>query len=60
MVGLAWVIRSFGPGGSGRKLASLLACSGVSIGLGVGVFWVVGACTQAWVWRAVVLWLLFA
>ena len=46
------------PGGSGRGLASLLARSGVGIGLGTGVFQVVGACTQAWVWRLVPGWLL--
>jgi len=53
MVGLAWVGRGFGLGGSGHGLASLLACSSVGIELGVGVFWVVGACTQAWVWGLV-------
>ena len=53
MVGLAWVGRGFVPGGSDRGLASLLARSGVGIGLGTGVFQVVGACTQAWVWRLV-------
>ena len=58
MVGLAWVGRGFGPGGSGRGLTSLLACSSVDIGLGAGVFRVVGACIQAWVWRLVPGWLL--
>ena len=54
MVGLAWVGRGFGPGVGGHGWASLLACSGVDIGLGTGVFWVVGACTQAWVWGLLV------
>jgi len=58
MAGLAWVGRGFGRGGSGRGLASLLACSSVDIGLGAGVFRVVSACTQAWIWRLVLGWLL--
>jgi len=53
MVGLAWVGRGFGPRGSGHGLASLLARSGVGIGLGAGVFQVVGAYTQAWDWGLV-------
>ena len=48
-MGLAWVGQSFGPGIGGHGWVSLLACSGVGIGLGVGIFWVVDACTQAWV-----------
>ena len=35
-----------------------MACSGIGIRLGVGIFWVVGACTQAWVWALVAGWLL--
>ena len=35
-----------------------MACSGIGIGLGAGIFWVVGACTQAWVWGLVAGWLL--
>ena len=58
MVGLAWVGRGFGPGVSGHGWGSLLACSGVGIGLGAGIFWVVGAYTQAWVWGLVAGWLL--
>jgi len=54
MVGLAWVGWGFGPGSGGHGLVSLLACNSVGIGLGVGIFWVVGACT----WRLVPGWLL--
>jgi len=58
MVGLAWVGQGFGPGVSSHGWASLLACSSVGIGLSTGVFWVVGACTQIWVWGLVAEWLL--
>jgi len=57
-VDLAWVGQGFGPGSGGHGLVSLLACNSISIGLGAGIFWVVGACTQAWVWRLVPGWLL--
>jgi len=53
MVGLAWVGQCFGPENSSCVLASLLAYSGIGIGLCIGVFQVLGACTQAWAWRLV-------
>jgi len=53
MVGLAWVGQGFRLGVSGHGWASLLACSGVSIRLGMSIFWVVSACTQIWVWELV-------
>ena len=45
-------------GALGHGWVGLLACSDVGIGLGAGVFWVVGACTQAWVWGFLAGWLL--
>jgi len=58
MVGLIWVGLGFGLGVGGHGWVGLLACSSVGIELGAGVFWVVGACTQAWVWGLVAEWLL--
>ena len=57
-MGLAWVGQSFGPGVDGYGWVGLLVCNSVSIGLGMSIFWVVGTCTQAWVWGLVVGWLL--
>ena len=42
-----WVGWGFGPGVSSHEYASLLAYSGIGIRLGIGIFWIVDACTQA-------------
>jgi len=49
MIGLAWIGQSFRLESNSYELASLLVCNSISIGLDLGIFWIVDTCIQAWV-----------